>query len=159
MLYSIGETLFRIGLAVTVSYFVVYTLASASGIPVPRELAEANAMVSALQGKIGGLGGVLALGVGAYAGVIAVSTFLSYLTGRSIDLEVARVKGLFVFTGLYAVAFSGVMTLVNLLASYVAWAIPPLAGVAVALRYVGTVVTTVSLTYYIAVKVLGLPTF
>lgn len=159
MLYNIGEVLFRIGIAVTIAYFIVYSLAVATGVPVSRELAEAHSMIAALQGKVGGLTGTIASSLGAYAGFYVITGLIRYFTGRNIEIESGRVQGLFMFIGLYTVSFSGITALVKLFADYIAWSVPPLSGVSLTLRFIGESISTITLTYFIAVKVFGIPTF
>ncbi|MEM4431016.1 MAG: hypothetical protein QXM08_07615, partial [Thermofilaceae archaeon] len=120
MLYSIGELMFRVGIAVTVAYFVVYALAVASGLPVPRELHESHALLEALQGNLRGLTGVLTISAGAAVGVGILGGLLSYFTGKTLHIEVLRVQGLVVFISLYTVAYSGIVALTTTLASFIA---------------------------------------
>ncbi|MEM4846967.1 MAG: hypothetical protein QW794_04325 [Thermosphaera sp.] len=159
MLYTIGELMFRVGIAVTIAYFVVYTLAVASGLPVPRELYESHALVSALQGNLRGLTGVLGISAGAALGIGVISALLSYFTGRTLNLEVLRLQGLVVFISLYMVAYSGVIALTSVMASFIAWSAPPLLGAATAVMFIINIIAGIALTYYVAVKVLGIPTF
>lgn len=159
MLYAIGELMFRVGIAVTIAYFIVYTLAVASGLPVPRELHESHALVSALQGNLRGLTGILTISAGAALGTGVLSGLLSYFTGRTLHIEILRIQGLIVFISLYMVAYSGVVALTSVMASYFAWSAPPLLGAASAIMFIVNVIAGIALTYYVAVKVLGIPTF
>lgn len=151
--------MFRVGIAVTVAYFIVYTLAIASGLPMPRELYESHALVSALQGNLRELTGVLGISAGAALGIGVLSGLLSYFTGKTLHIEVLRLQGLIVFISLYMVAYSGIIALTSVMASFIAWSAPPLLGAASAIMFIVNAIAGITLTYYVAVKVLGIPTF
>lgn len=101
----------------------------------------------------------MGISAGAYIGVNIVTQLITLVTGRSIDIEIGRYRGLFVFIGLYTIAFSGVMALTNLFTAYIGWAIPPLAGTAGAITIIAQTLASITLAYYVAVKVFGIPSF
>lgn len=159
MLYEIGSYLFRVGIAVTIAYFAVYTLAVAGGLPIPSELVRSHALISAIQGNLRGFAVGVGVPIAAGVGIQILLGLVSTLTGRQIELEVGRARALAVFIGMYSLAFSGVMALTSLVRQYIGWSMPALAGMAGAITTVVETVTSISLTYYVSAKIYNLPTF
>ncbi|MEM4436166.1 MAG: hypothetical protein QXO22_04305 [Thermosphaera sp.] len=159
MFYELGLFLFRLGLAVTVMFFVMYTLAVAMGVPIPPELVNANAFTAMINKSFGGFITVTGLSVGSLVGVKAVESLSRTVFGRGIEFEIGKIQAIMIFIGLFTIAQAGIATITNLFVNYVSWAVPPLAGGVSVFNTLVNTLSTVSLSYFLMVKVFGAPTF
>ncbi|MEM1913799.1 MAG: hypothetical protein QW067_11730 [Thermofilaceae archaeon] len=156
MLSTAGATLFRLGVAVAVTSYLMGALMSAVGLGVPEPLARASGFMGAVSGIAGSasaLIGLLATGVG-FAGI--ASLVFPFLTGRSIHLEVGRAQALAAYAALFTVAVDGVLILTGLLLDFLHYLLPFATGLPTAVNAVRAVVVTL-IGYYLMVRIFGVP--
>jgi len=157
MITELGRFFFMLGLATAIVSYIVVSLLSASGAPVPQVLVEASGLMSAIRGQLS-LGGALTLFTTVTSGILMALGFISmFFRGRQINMDAGKVAALMLYITLYSIAADGVAIILRGMTALYFTMTPPITGLGAVFINTIYAIALVTLGYYLLVRVFGIP--